>query len=559
MHFILPLLFVALFSFSAFAQDFEPPSHGAAREIWNILYAEPEETNKTEVPQKTDNESLPPFLNIKELNKLYETREYRPVWDIESSLAQQNLRAFLEYMRTFTYYHGLEPQDKTIDLFIKLSQTPDQTNKPLFDIALTDWLISIAHELNGDAIDYAHLFTGWEFHTNDRDLIADLAQALYHGQIYDYLPTLTPATTEYLFLARALRLYRAIAQQQPWKPIDDGPILRLGDKSPRVLQVRNRLVNELYMLPICQNEEDTLDSDLHRIILTYQSRNGLETDGNIGSETIYDMNKPVDLRIDQIRTNMAFARAMPRQFPDRLAYVNIADASIKIFRHGEVIHHAQTVVGMPMRKTPFINSAIDSVILNPMWKIPISIARYDILPKLRKNPRLLEEKGYAIRWREDDPYGHGIDFSNMSPRQFNYQLRQRPGPKNALGEVKFDFKNKFSVYLHGTPHKEDFGKSGRHKSSGCIRLKDPPKIASIILEENEVPWSYNDVKKEIGKLPVFPIKVDNPLPIFVVYRTSFFPAEDSALHFRRDIYRYDQRLLTALKDKVKDYNQLFSK
>lgn len=544
------LLFTLCFCLSTpvfAAEDNAPaPASGPAKELWSYLQPN---------GPLADNETL----DLKDLDKLYQTRGYRPVWSIKSEQGRRTLRAFMDYMSQLIYYNGLTSQDGVINNFIRLSEDQNKIDHTTFDLALTDWVLDIAHELNGDAIDYSQKFTGWDFKPNDRDIATELGKVFYHGKIYEFLPTLTPTTTEYLLLARTLLLYRTIALKQAWEPITKGRILRLGDSSPRVKQVRKRLEAEAYMLPLCQTDKESyrLDRELRKIIISYQSRNGLETDGDIGSDTVHAMNKPVEERIDQIRSNMAFVRAMPRKFPDRLAYINIADASIKIFRNHEAIHYAQTIVGLPMRKTPFINSAIHRLIINPMWKIPISIARYDILPKLRKNPNLLEEKGYAIRWRDEDPFGHEIDWTKMRPRQFKYQLRQRPGPKNALGEIKFDFKNMFSVYLHGTSHKELFDKARRHKSSGCIRLKNPPRIASVILEENKDPWTYEEIQNEIGGRDLLEVEVDNPLPIFVVYRSAFSPSDDISIHFRPDMYRYDRRLIRLMKDMGKDYNSLF--
>ncbi|HBM90503.1 MAG TPA: hypothetical protein DD400_01300 [Rhodospirillaceae bacterium] len=500
-------------------------------------------------------------LNLPELRTLYETRAYRPVWNAQNPEHQPIFLAFMDYMKKLCAEHGLESQDKTIAFFKAMALTDKKIDVVKLDIALTDWVLDIAYELNGQAIDFSSLYAGWKFKGGRENLAEDLGNAFYKGKIYNFLPTLAPNSVAYLHLAQALKLYRTMAEQSVWSTIEAGPILSLGAKDHRVKQVRVRLEAESYMMPLCQTEENEIlfDKDLRQALISYQSRNGLKTDGNIGPETVATMNRSVTEKIDKLRANMSRLRAMPHTWPNQFAYVNIADASIKIFKEGTAIYHAQTVVGLPSRRTPFIQSAIHTLILNPTWRIPISIARYDILPKLRKNPFHLQEKGFYIRGRKEDPYGLEIEWSHMKPRQFHYQLRQPPGEKNALGPIKFDFKNDFSVYLHGTPHQEDFVKERRHLSSGCIRLKDPKQIAAVILAGNQDSLTTKELQENITAREEIKIEVEKPLPIYVIYQTTFFPSADISAHFRRDVYGYDRRLLKALRKKQKDYISLFFK
>ncbi len=500
-------------------------------------------------------------LNLPELRILYETRAYRPIWNAQDPEHQSVFLGFMDYMKKLCTEHGLESQEKNIAFFKAIAITPKEIDTVKLDIALTDWVLDIAHELNGDFIDFSSLYTGWKFKEGRKNLATDLGSAFYKGKIYDFLPTLAPNSVAYLHLAQALKLYRTMEAQSVWHPVKEGPILGLGAKDTRVKQVRKRLEAESYMMPLCQTEENEIlfDKDLRQALISYQSRNGLKTDGNIGPETISTMNQTVAQKINKLRANMSRLRAMPRTWPTQFAYVNIAAASVKIFKEGTAIYHAQTVMGLPSRKTPFIQSAIHTLILNPTWRVPISIARYDILPKLRKNPIYLQEKGLYIRGRKEDPYGLDIEWQNMRPRQFNYQLRQGPGEENSLGPIKFDFRNDFSVYLHGTPHQEDFVKERRHLSSGCIRLKDPKQIAAVILAGNQEPWTTKKIQEDVDAREELKIKVEKPLPIYIIYQTAFFPSADISAHFRRDVYGYDRRLLKTLKKKHKNYIPLFFK
>lgn len=456
---------------------------------------------------------------------------------------------FVDSLLLVAQGNGLSDQTAQADEIKRLLSDEQARQSGAAETALLDWMLELAHALNGDDLPLAQLYTGWTFTRSDPKLPVKLLEALRGDDLVSFLVSLAPHDADYLHLIQALKLYRVMETNGGWKPIASGPTLKPGMRDERVRQVRERLMAEGYALPQCRDEfaETTFDNALKEVMAAYQLRNGLDPDGSVGALTLATMNKPVSYRIDQIRANMARLRAMPREWPARAALVNIADSSARFQDGLGKTYLAPVVVGRPDRKTPFIASAINSVILNPTWSVPAKIAREDILPKLKKDPHYLEKMGFVIQQNENDPHGAQIDWDQVKKSEFTLRLRQAAGELNALGPIKFDFNNDYAVYMHGTPHKEAFAKADRHLSSGCVRLQQPDAVAEMVLSGNTGSWTQEKVNQEIASGSRRWIKVQNPMPVYFVYQTVFFPNGSTLPDFRRDLYNYDRPVIAAMQ------------
>ena len=489
-------------------------------------------------------------LNLADLSTLYAQRAYKPAWKTKTDADRENLAAFVTTMEEFATSHGLQKDHEPAAMIRKVLSKATEADAAKLEILVSDWLIKIAHDLYGDKINLHELYVGWEFKRPRHQIIPELAAAMNDDKVYDYLSSLLPTDMDYPRLMDALKNYRALKANGPWAQIPLGPSIKPGMSDSRLTAVRDRLAAEGYAVPTIAAGQDPAfyDDALKDVVIEYQSRNGLEADGSIGGKTMNAMNISLVRRIEQIIANMERLRHMPRSYPTRYAVVNIGDASLKIIENNAEIYHAPVVVGRPDRKTPFIESAIRSVIFNPSWHVPAKIARQDILPKLRKDPHYLEKMGFVINTDdENDPYGTSIDWHQIEASEFAFRLRQAPGELNSLGRIKFDFDNSFAVYMHGTPHEELFVKAARNLSSGCIRLKDPEEVAKIVLASNEGSWDIPDVQRAIDKRSTRWLKVAQPLPLYIIYQTAFFPTPDAPINFRPDVYNYDRILYDALK------------
>jgi murein L,D-transpeptidase YcbB/YkuD len=235
-------------------------------------------------------------------------------------------------------------------------------------------------------------------------------------------------------------------------------------------------------------------------------------------------------------------RGFPRKLGPRYIQVNIPDFMLDVIERGQSVLRMRVVVGNPRQRTPIFSDTMTYLVLSPYWHIPSSIARREILPRLRQDPEYLAThnmkvlQGWGAEVREIDP--QTIDWSTMTARNFRYRLRQEPGPKNALGRVKFMFPNRYNVYMHDTPSRALFAKSMRAFSHGCIRLEDPLALAEYVLR-GDPHWTRTAILAAIARRVAWHIRLPEPIPVHLVYWTAWVTPEGK-VQFRTDIYGYDQ-------------------
>jgi murein L,D-transpeptidase YcbB/YkuD len=182
---------------------------------------------------------------------------------------------------------------------------------------------------------------------------------------------------------------------------------------------------------------------------------------------------------------------------------------------------------------------------NPTWTIPPTILREDILPKLKHDPGYLAERNIQVLDFSRKPVdASAIDWNAISADHIPYLLRQGPGPDNALGRVKFMFPNAHAIYIHDTPSKNLFARSERAFSSGCIRVERPFELAELVLDD-PVQWDQQSIQQVLDSRRTQRVNLNEPLPVLILYWTAEADA-DGRVHFRKDVYDRDQRVLEAL-------------
>ena len=278
----------------------------------------------------------------------------------------------------------------------------------------------------------------------------------------------------------------------------------------------------------------------------------MKPDGMIGKETMAAMNVPVTSRIEQIVINMERYRWLKRTLTgQRLVAVNIAGFEAVAGKPGALVVKMPVIVGKTYHQTPVFNDTIKYVVFNPYWNLTPSIARNETLPKLKKDPHYLKKNNMRIfqGWGPDAPEldAMSIDWSKISKRDMNrYRVRQDPGPENALGTIKLVFPNKYNVYLHDTPAHDLFKKDQRTFSHGCIRMDRPKEMASWVLGGEEKGWSIARVNEIVAGRQRRVVVLDQPVPVYILYRTAYVNQENNALHFCEDVYGRDKLLAKAL-------------
>ncbi|MDR3450796.1 MAG: L,D-transpeptidase family protein [Alphaproteobacteria bacterium] len=487
-----------------------------------------------------------------ELRDFYIRRGDHAAWNLSDADAEKKILAFLDSVEALVTYHGLIKSPYALAEMRKLAQSDREADQQRLEFLVTASLLRLAHDLHGDTVNLADFYPGWILHRRRADIPTLLATAVREQKLEAFFAALAPQNASYRQLAQILHDYRALAEKGGWQGIGGGPSLQPGMTDARVPLLRARLAAEGYNPPAPTQATDFFDDDLAKTLIAYQTRNGLEPDGHAGALTQEALNTSIAARIAQIRANMERWRHMPETFPPaRYAMVNIPDYSLTITEGGETAYNGIVVLGRVSRKTPFIASKIVNMVVNPSWHVPTSIARKDILPKLREDPHYLEDQGIVIAGRTEDPSGVTIDWQDMQPEDFNFQLRQNPGDLNSLGQLKFNFDNAFAVYMHGTPHQELFDKAQRDFSSGCVRLAEPAQVGEVLLASNKFDdgdaWDEQHIMDSIAAGKTRWVTLANPMPLYFLYWTVFADAEGNA-NFRKDIYGYDGLLMRQLKD-----------
>ena len=489
----------------------------------------------------------------------YENRVYQPAWTVRQGPSPK-VEALLNAIRGADR-EGLRPGDyhlgKIEAILSELHQLPELGKKPNphqivdFDLLLTDaFLIYSSHLISGRT-DPEKIHPQWYASRREGDLIRLLNHALTTNLIEETLAALLPTYADYEHLRDTLAIYRKFAEAGGWPTVSSGKKLQLGDRSERVIPLRQRLAAEGFLTNTVADDLTLFDTNLDQALKKFQMRNGLETDGILGTNTLQVLNISADQRVRQIVVNMERWRWLPQMLGDRYILVNIAGFNLKVVEQEKPLLDMRVVAGRTYRKTPVFSDKITYLVINPYWGVPNTIAKKDILSKVKRDPKfLINQKfhvyeGWGDKTREID--SNAIDWNTVAAANLRYRFKQDPGPQNALGRIKFMFPNKFDVYLHDTPAKELFVKARRDFSSGCIRIEKPVELAEYLLR-NHPDWPPEKIRSTLtgSDVNVQTIKLLEPVNIHILYWTVWV-GKDHHIYFSPDIYDRDNALDSAMQ------------
>lgn len=382
------------------------------------------------------------------------------------------------------------------------------------------------------------------------DMVAALRVVSRLGSMTDFIEAWQPQVPEYSGLKHTLAAYRKIAAAGGWPSVEHGDALKPGDTSARVPALRERLrIVEPELAAL--SDENVYDEVLVAAVKRFQSSHGLGADGIVGKQTLFHLNIPVESRIRQIVLSMERWRWMPESLGENYIMVNIAGYELIHVRNGRLHDRMRVVVGRPYYQTPVFSERMTYVELNPYWYVPHSIAVKEELPKLQSQPSALAERGYEALVGDTPTSVTAIDWNKYSAGNFPFRLRQKPGPRNALGLVKFMFPNQFNVYMHDTPSRGLFSETERARSHGCIRLARPLDMAEQVL--TTVPgWDRKRIEAVVAGQERTVVSLKTPLDVHITYSTAWRD-DDGRVHFRPDVYQRDAKLHLALFGKPSPY------
>lgn len=497
--------------------------------------------------------SVPGFgvLSPASLREFYRIRGYAPAW-IKSGIPGKQAWQILSAARE-SRSHGLAPESYhagALDSLLRLFQRKLFLLQPLpsgadlrLELLLSDAFLTLGDHLLSGCVRPAPLADPWHIRAENFDLPRYLENALEaKADLNESLEGLAPPDPEYGRMRKWLAAYRDMRDAGGWERVPDGPVLSEGAAGARVAALCRRLVAEgLMPKPVrC----DTFTPWVSRGVIAFQMRYGLDTTGRIAKADIAQLNVGPDHRLLQIRLNLEICRWLPRDMGNKHIRVNVADYSLAAFAAGEDTLAMKVVVGRREDHTPLFVDRLVGLSLNPAWNVPAPIAREEIFPELRKDSAYLEKHGmelFRTTGGESVPVDPGgIDWRALEEKDFEFRIRQKPGPANPLGKLKFVLTNPFNVYLHDTPATGFFDRNERAFSHGCIRVERPVELALWALG-TESEWDRGRLSQEIDSKRQAYLPLGQEIPVYILYRTAFLNRAGD-LRFRRDVYGWDGKL-----------------
>jgi L,D-transpeptidase YcbB len=357
----------------------------------------------------------------------------------------------------------------------------------------------------------------------------------------DLRPDRTPFRSEAMIgaLEGAIARYQDIVAAGGWPFIPGNRMMRPEDDDERVPLLRKRLAMSGELARAKGNSFSFAD-DIEDAVRRYQENNGLRVTGRVDKPTLAALNVPAQARLQQLRVNLQRLRDLTTQrIEDRYVLVNVPAFQLEAVERHEVELRHRVIAGKPERETPTVKAQIRAINFYPYWRVPDSVAKLDLIPRLQKEPDYLQKE--QIRVLSGSFNGQVMDSSSIDWRQADVsriKFRQDPGPQNALGLVRLDMPNEHGVYMHDTPMKPLFGQRGRAFSAGCVRVQDVFTLAEWVARY-EPGWSEPGRAQQIVDAgQAVDVVLTRPVPVYFAYITAWAELNGRVV-FRPDIYSRD--------------------
>jgi murein L,D-transpeptidase YcbB/YkuD len=459
---------------------------------------------------------------------LYQNRRnFAPLW-VARGVPTERSKDVIAHLRTVDA-DGLDPKDYPTPRYPLIAAAAQAEA----ELKFTETVLSyVRHALNG-RVHFTRVGPNIEYKLSfDAD---DVLRRIEASQdLTETLAAFNPQQPGYRALkAKLAELRSASAGEQA--RIEKGPVLRYQRErngreyvmnDPRVPRLRERL-------GIAAEPNLTYGRSLAMAVAKFQKANGLQPTGQLTGATIDALNGPSrERQLDAIIATMERWRWMPRDLGRVHVMLNIPDYHLRVYDNGEQVWMTRVVVGKPTQETPLLTETMKFITVNPTWNVPQSIIYNELLPIYETSDRQIFER-MGLKVERD--------------RDGDIRVYQPPGERNALGQLRFNFPNKFLVYQHDTPEKHYFARDKRAYSHGCMRVQDPLKYAEVLLSYAAPRSGYSQARlRQMFGGEEQRIDFVTPIPVHITYQTAFVD-DAGKLHLRDDVYGQDAKLLALLK------------
>ncbi len=506
----------------------------------------------------------------KEIIRFYKTRDFKPLWVGEYGMAART-RHLLSLLSK-AGEEGLRAQDYLPASLVDFNDQADNL------AGSPESLARLETELTVAALEYSHHISAGrvkpirisKLHTlkakpvSARKVLTNLQSTLRPDT---YLTSLQPMIPQYRYLKKALAKYRGQADDNRTIHISAGALIRPGEYDDRLELIAKRLEQlGLYSFEAQEtvnnsdgyeneaitdrSQELAYDANLVTAIKDLQAQSGLRRDGIIGNNTLVALNgQSSGEKIAKIILSLERLRWLPQDLKSKYIFINQAFYETWMMQDGEEIYRSDVIVGKSIHQTAVFNDEMEKVVLNPRWYVPRSIIYNEMMPKLSYNPYYLEDQGYEVRdIKGRQVNSTAINWSQFGEKNIPYNVIQPPGPKNALGRVKFLFPNQHAIYMHDTPARSLFKKDNRALSHGCVRVQKPMKFAEIILKTEG--WTPARIAAAIASGKNQTVFLSKKIPVYLGYYTAWAD-NDGNVRLKDDVYGRDRVLNQALEQNYK--------
>jgi L,D-transpeptidase YcbB len=535
----------------------------------------------TSAPNTTDySDNLQPLVAAKRLAFLrwpdvsdyqpliqtfYDDRNYEIAWTRDGKptpAAQGFIEAFASAAAK-----GLNPEDydnSRWDDRIQMLSPKEEEAVAQFDVAMTVCVMRFISDLRIGRVNPQH----FHFDINVADKKYDLAEfvsdnAVDVTDVPALLRKVQPDSELYRRTEQALARYLDLAKQQKQQAADPLPTVEkpvsIGGSYPAIAELWARLQLE-GDAPAPTEPRPTVQPASHTVyskrvsdaVKAYQHRHGLPEDGKLTPQTVDSLNVPLADRVRQLQNTLERWRWLPEPYVNPRLMVNLPEFVLRGYTPDHQLDFTmRVVVGKVVgeHQTPVFAHMMKYLIFRPYWNVPVDIARKELVPHIQSNPHYLETKNFETVNSKGQP----VAYTAKLVSQGGVTVREKPGPKNSLGLVKFMFPNQYDIYLHSTPATELFNRTRRDFSHGCVRVQEPEQLAEWLLKDQKDPqdpdggdWTLEEVHEAMTTGPDnHQVNLKTPIPIVIFYMTAEVE-EDGHVHFFDDIYGYDADLEKVL-------------
>lgn len=483
----------------------------------------------------------PVYMNP--LVTLYAAREMKPMWD-----NREAVHAFQQQLAEVAIA-GFQPQ---FTQWVELLTDPGVTGMAR-DVVLSDALMGYLHFISGIPVQgnrWLYSSKPYTLGTPPLSVINQWQLALDNGGLPQFISALAPQHPQYVAMHQAL--LALTGDSRPWPKLTGKTSLRPGQWSndvPALREIlqRNGMLDNGPAIALpgdnigqakSNAKSEVYDRTLVEAVKRFQTSQGLGGDGVIGPATRDWLNVSSAERAGVLALNIQRLRLLPGKVSTGIM-VNIPAYSLVYYLNGNEALASRVIVGRPDRKTPMMSSALNNVVVNPPWNVPPTLARNDILPKLRNDPGYLERHNYTLMrgWNSKeaiDPWQ--VDWSTITASNLPFRFQQSPGAHNSLGRYKFNMPSSDAIYLHDTPNHNLFQKDARALSSGCVRVNKASDLANMLLQD--AGWNDARISAALKEGNTRYVNIRQNIPVNLYYLTAFIGA-DGQTQYRTDIYNYD--------------------